>query len=442
MKRGICLTSAVLMCLQVGGLADGPIDWGVQPATAEFEVFHELDVDAMGNAFVVGYTRGDLVQPATTYTEPLVGRYNPDDPSGNWLHQYPSSDQMQWISDVVADGVGGCYAVGHTSFISTQSPWIAPQVFVRHYSDAGAMDWEDTFGTEETEASTALSINSAGELFVIGDTRGQMGDAHIGREDFFLRKYNADRSVAWTVQDGTDLREWSYEVCTDPDGGAVVVGITQGDYAATNPGQEEGLSFRNNDFFAAGYDAAGQLDWKTQLGGINSDVPTAVLVDDSGHTYFLGTTDTGVFESTDGQRLAFLGKLDDEGQVMWGRQFEAYGMSEIVFDAAGNLVVFASAYSEQTDDDLLLQWFSPDGDDLGRLQFGSDGSDRMYGGAMGPDGRFVTIGYTTGDLAGPAVGSADAFLVRTAIPEPTSLGLLILGGLGVLNRPRRSGRTA
>jgi hypothetical protein len=435
-----CLTGLTVLCLSGGALAGGDIGWGVQPATPEFEVFHELDVDAMGNAFVVGYTRGDLVQPATTYTELLVGRYNTEDPAGNWLHQYHNSDQMSWVSDVVADGAGGCFVLGHTPAITSHSPWISPQVVLRHYSAAGSPDWEDTFGSDETEVSQALDRSSANELFVTGHTRGQMGEAHAGGEDFFLRKYNADRTVAWTVQGGTEAREWSYEVCADPDGGAVVVGITEGDYAATNPGQEEGVSFRNKDFFAARYDGAGQLDWKTQLGGINGEGAGDVLVDGNGDTYILGTTDTGIFESTDGQRLAFLSKLGDEGQVVWGRQFEAHGPSDIVLDMDGNVVVFASAYSEQTNDDLLMQWFSPDGDDLGRLQIGSDGADNLYAGDMGPAGRFFAVGYTTGDLAGPAVGSADAFLVRRAIPEPMSLGLLVLGGLGILNRSRRSGR--
>ncbi len=52
-------------------------------------------------------------------------------------------------------------------------------------------------------------------------------------------------------------------------------------------------------------------------------------------------------------------------------------------------------------------------------------------------GNAYISGFTDGSLGGANAGGWDAFLVKYEVPEPTTLSLLLLGGLALVRRKRK-----
>src|SRR5437870_496194 len=89
--------------------------------------------------------------------------------------------------------------------------------------------WVRQFGAvaSANDFVRGLAVDTAGE-YVAGDTLGTLpGQTRVGGLDAFLRKYDADGNVTWTVQFGTVLDDSAVAVAVDASG-VYVAGQTLG----------------------------------------------------------------------------------------------------------------------------------------------------------------------------------------------------------------------
>lgn len=137
--------------------------------------------------------------------------------------------------------------------------------------DPAPLDWTITFGTDASDAATAVAVDRWGYVIVVGYTMGDLAEENLGGHDAFVRKYDPDGEEVWTAQFGTEARDEATGVAVDDLGDIYVVGHTMGDLGAENEG--------SYDIFVRKYDSGGLWVWTEQFGSAGADTGNAIVVD-------------------------------------------------------------------------------------------------------------------------------------------------------------------
>lgn len=217
--------------------------------------------------------------------------------------------------------------------------------------------WTRQLGTNSSDMSHSIAIDSSGNSFITGSTRGDLAEANAGYEDIFLAKYDSSGNHIWSRQLGSSNRDYSYSVATDSSGNAFITGATLGDLSGPNAG--------GFDAFLAKYDADGNLLWIKMLGSTSDDWSYSVAVDASDNAFITGATEGDLGGPTEGDKDMFLAKYNSEGDFLWSRQFGIHAYNEVsrsvAIDPMGN--VFICGENEDGEHYLLLK-YDNDGNSL------------------------------------------------------------------------------
>ncbi|MFO7654509.1 MAG: SBBP repeat-containing protein [Candidatus Krumholzibacteriia bacterium] len=149
---------------------------------------------------------------------------------------------------------------------------------------------------------------------------------------------------------------------------------------------------------------AAELLWTRQF---EPATGRGVAVDPGGNVYVTGST-TGSFEGTNGGVDVFLRKFDPAGAVLWTRQYGTEASEEgwaVAVDVSGNAYVVGGTKIGNSDTDVLVLKYGPDGALLWDRQFGSVEADEDigFGVAVDADGNAYVTGSTMGRIADDAV---------------------------------------
>lgn len=281
---------------------------------------------------------------------------------------------------------------------------------------AASIGWTSQFGTTSPDDANGLTINSAGSLFVIGQTSGALkGQTNAGMIDAFLRRYDPAGVEVWTRQFGSNERDIPKGVTLDDAGNVYVVGQTFGSL----PGQTSAGGW---DAFLRKYTPTGDEAWTRQFGGGGGESAASVKVDKAGNAYVVGGTRAALpGQKNIGDYDSFIVKLDPTGADVWVRQFgttiEDYALT-VSLDGSGNPVVagetgghLAGASSAGGLDGFVRQYDTA-GEVVWTRQFGSALDDYAVGSGIGPGGDIFIVGSTTGSLPGhKSEGDADAYIM-------------------------------
>jgi hypothetical protein len=67
-------------------------------------------------------------------------------------------------------------------------------------------EWTRQFGTSNNDISFGVSADGLGNVYISGETDGNLEGTRAGSFDAFITKYNANGTLQWTQQFGTS--EW------------------------------------------------------------------------------------------------------------------------------------------------------------------------------------------------------------------------------------------
>ncbi|HEX6381385.1 MAG TPA: SBBP repeat-containing protein, partial [Acidimicrobiia bacterium] len=255
---------------------------------------------------------------------------------------------------------------------------------------AATIGWTTQFGTTSPDDANGLAINSAGSLFVIGQTSGVLpGQTNYGMIDAFLRHYDPSGAEVWTRQFGSTERDIPKGVTLDDAGNVYVVGQTFG----TFPDQTSAGGW---DAFLRKYTPGGDEVWTRQFGGGGGESAASVKIDKEGNAYVVGGTRAALPGQTNiGDFDSFIVKLDATGAPVWVRQFgtkvEDYALtvaldgngSPIVAGETSGLLAGASAAGGL---DGFVRQYNGAGDVVWTRQFGSPLDDYAVASAISPTG--------------------------------------------------------
>ena len=359
--------------------ATGTPQWTDQIGAWGQDEVRAVTVASDGSIYFAGTTQGNLAPGGEGgLRDAFIGKYQADG-TQNWVIEFGTSSS-EYVEEISELPNGNILVAGSTDgTIEGAHNGTSYDVFLAEYDPAGNLIWVDEFGTPSTDWADALAISTDGEIYVGGfthyDISCECSDPTLyGGTDAFIRKYNPDRSVAWTEQFGSDGTDYLYSMTITPDGNIVATGNVQGDFEVESGG--------DNDGYVRMYSPDGTHIWTAQIQEQYWDIIYGIVSDKNGDLYIAGYTQNtlGEFNFNEGGPYAdaFLRKYRNDGSVAW------------------------------TD------------------VFGTSDNDEIRGMAIGENGDIVLTGLTNGLLSNGTSGvTRDAFIRKYSVPRPGPSNLVL-----------------
>ncbi|MEG4115239.1 MULTISPECIES: SBBP repeat-containing protein [unclassified Microcoleus] len=293
-----------------------------------------LGVDSAGNVYLTGTsgytTSGAGGGPKSAW----VAKY---DDSGNQLWLKGVNADTHDLSDgIKVDSSGNVYLTGTNYNFSKGYP---PDVhtWAAKYDSNGNQLWLKQVGTADSDypeitAPSDLAADSAGNLYLTGETNGSLGSPNAGSEDIWATKYDSNGNQLWLKQFGSPEYDFRPNSALDSAGNLYLTGETNGSLGGPNAGSE--------DIWATKYDSNGNQLWLKQFGSPEYDFPSDLAVDNAGNVYLTGSTEGALGGTNAGGQDIWATKYDSNGNQLWLKQFgtaESDSSSELALDSAGPL---------------------------------------------------------------------------------------------------------
>ena len=239
------------------------VEWIRQFGSPEADTAHSLSADALGNVYVSGFTRGSLGGPIQGSHDGFFTKYNADG-TLLWTKQLGTSGQeTAW--GISADGFGNVYVEGDTSgnlFGSTLGPW---DVWLAKYDGDENLIWGRQIESAADEEYGTVVADPLGGAYISAATSGSLGGSYDGAgHDQFLSKFSADGDLLWTRQINSPGFDWYSRISPDGLGNIYIAARTEGSLAAPNAG--------GKDAYLAKYGRDGTLLWARQFGTSAHDI--------------------------------------------------------------------------------------------------------------------------------------------------------------------------
>jgi hypothetical protein len=332
-----------------------------------------IAVDAVGNAYVSGYTEStnfptaNSLQPAFGggVTDAFVVKLNA---AGSTLtySTYLGGSSDDYGYGIAADGAGNAYVAGFTDSTnfptsgSLQTKGSGFDAFVSKLNATGSAFLYSTYlGGNSNDGAGAIALDASGNAYVTGNTYSTNFPTTVnpsqaslsGESDAFVTKLNsAGSALLYSSYLGGSAYEDCFGIAVDGGGNAYVTGSTfSGDFPVASPFQPSLNGTR--DAFLTKLNAAGTaLVYSTFLGGSAPEAVGSVAVDGSGHAHVTGYTESGNFPTVSplqaisgGGRDVFLVKFNPAGSGLLYATYiggsgddSGYG---VALDSTGNAYV-------------------------------------------------------------------------------------------------------
>ena len=213
----------------------GTLLWTKQLGTSADDYSWSVAVDGSGNAFISGYTKGSLGGTNAGVEDAFLAKY---DPAGTllWTEQLGMT-RGDYSDSVALDAFGNAYISGFTKGSLGGLNAGGLDAFLAKYDTAGNLLWTEQLGTSDDDYSYSVALDNSGNAFISGYTKGSLGGPNAGWEDAYLAKYDPAGTLLWTEQIGTNYNDDSLSVAVDGSGNAWISGQTNGSLGGEHVGR-------------------------------------------------------------------------------------------------------------------------------------------------------------------------------------------------------------
>lgn len=317
-----------------------------------------------------------------------------------------TTDTIEKAEGVATDIAGNIYVVGYTDGNVAGTNAGSEDAFILKYDTSGGVLWSKQFGTSSKDHAKGVATDNSGNVYVVGFTYGSLYGSTSGSSDAFVAKYDSNGNQLWTKQFGTSAMDFAEYVTVDTAGNAYIVGRTWGPLGGTYAGA--------NDIFVVKYDPAGTFLWSKQFGTSLDDEPRDVKTDNSGNIYIVGGTFGSLFGTNNSRFTdLFIVKYDSNGNTLWSKQLGTSSSQDyahgVTIDSSNN--VYVVGFTQNGDTDIIVYKFDSNGNAVWDKQFGTAYSDMALGAAIDNSDIVYVIGSTQGSLFSTLSGAENYFIM-------------------------------
>lgn len=160
--------------------------WTSQIGTSSLDEGRSLAVDADGNAYLSGFTEGSLGGVNAGNRDAFLVKVNSGGTTA-WTRQYGNVGENSSFS-VDIDNSGNAYLNGFTAGDLAETSAGGIDTFVIKVDPSGTTLWDRQFGTSTSDYAYGVSVSQSGDIFITGHTLGDLGSPNQGGWDAFLTK--------------------------------------------------------------------------------------------------------------------------------------------------------------------------------------------------------------------------------------------------------------
>ena len=400
MKKNVLIVSLLLL---LSCIASAQVDfiWGKQFGTDKDEKTRNLIVDSSGNVYVVGKTKGFIGKENYGKNDGFIVKI---DSAANiiWSKQIGSVGDDE-LSHVAVDKFGNIFATGFKADTKKNQ-----DVLVVKLDSDGNIVWQKQFGTDSTDVGENIIVDTNGEIYITGSTKGVMGSSSHGQTDCFILHLNSVGNQLNVLQFGTSGSDLGHGITIGHNSNIYVCGETDGDMASVNSGKF--------DLFLGIFSKELTQLEMYQYGTNEYDYIGEIKTDSKNNIYVAGGTMGNTVSQQKGNSDAFLQKWNEKGEIAWTKQFGTSNWDGIhsiaIIDGKGIIVSgcydypLCKSFVKMYDEQGILLW--------NRNMIGQG----KGGGSCGKDicvdrqGYIYHAGYTGANLFSELKGEHDLFLVK------------------------------
>gem|GEM_PF-6215899 len=321
---------------------NGVRQWGTYYGGTAYDKFTMLKVAPSGNIYAGGET-GSANNIATagsykptissTWTDAFVVKF---DPAGvrDW-GTYFGGDSAEFVRDgLIIDVLENVYITGKTKSINGISSPGAYQpasgssgndydAFVAKLTTSGNMVWSTYYGGTASDEGFDLSLNSTGDLYVVGwtfsnnniSTSGSFQEIYGGATDAFIAKFNSNGNCVRGSYFGGISDDMINAIQVDANGELVLSGSTKGTTGLATPYVHQSSYMGVEDMLLIKFDSLLQRSWCTYFGGTNAENSWDVCVTTSGYYYVCGDAKSLTLVATSGVHQSTYGGGTQDGYI-------------------------------------------------------------------------------------------------------------------------------
>ncbi len=271
-----------------------------------------------------------------------------------------------WAIGACVDQTGNLYVTGGTWLDTTSTVFATSgahkathssgtmnvDAYLVKFSTNGSRLWSTYYGTVEHDNGISCAVDLLGNVYMAAETSSsitaimttpgahqvQFGGGSSAWSDALLIKFSNSGNRLWATYYGGANNDYPLSVKTDKFNNVYISGVTastQGTIIASNNAFQTLYGGGNNDAFLAKFNQNGQRLFGTYYGGAG-DEDASCFVDSYDQVYIAGNTSSSngttiasscAYQSIygGGSTDAYLVKLDNSGQRIWGTYYGGIG---------------------------------------------------------------------------------------------------------------------
>jgi hypothetical protein len=232
----------------------------------------KIELDALGNIYLVGYFNGtaywdNIVKTSSTEGDMFIAKYN-NDGNALWVRT-GNIGENSYLHGIGVDKLGNSYVSANFSDTmkfegaSTISSKGGDDMFLIKYDSYGNFQWQKTVGGAGDDGGNDTEVDNEGNILVCGYFSNEANfenktlTAH-GSFDIFCAKYSPDGNMIWVKQFGGTGSQTAWSIASDEKSNCYITGWFSGTGAFDNTTI---VSSGGSDTYAIKYDKYGNLIW-------------------------------------------------------------------------------------------------------------------------------------------------------------------------------------
>ena len=273
----------------------GEILWQKQYGTDSLDIGENIVVDASGDIYVIGFTKGTMGKTALGKTDCFILHLNNDGDQLKTLQLGTSEEDSGFGITIGRDSKVYACGITHGNLAAKNigNSDLFWGVFSKELDELGIYQ----YGTNGNDYATKIKTDSNNDIFIAGSTSGVMGIQQKGSGDSFLQKWNKLGEVLWTKQFGTSNWDGVNGLAIAKDKSILISGCQNYPFCES---------------FCKMYDRDGNLLWECNYkaqGPGGGTCGKGICTNQKGDIYHAGYTGANLFSNLEGKHDLFLIKL-------------------------------------------------------------------------------------------------------------------------------------
>lgn len=251
------------------------------------------------------------------------------------------------------------------------------KIFVVRTDVDGTVLWSRYYDEGFQVQARAITPTKDGNYLIVGNIKTTSTD----KEDIYLLKIDRKGNLLWRSKFGTStFAERASDVTEDPDGGFVVIGVTE-------------TTDRDDDALLVKFDANGSASWFKTYGTTRLDKGNAIVPFGKGYA-FVGDSKNPIGFNND----IILFRIDSKGEIIWqsriSNSFREEGRAITATKDGG--IAIAGVVNDNTD--ALVVKFDANGRQIWTRSVGEAGKEEEANDIVElPDGSLAIVGLKLSD---------------------------------------------